>query len=113
MRLPLLVAGLFLTTAGCGLIDSVNGPKSLSIQKFEAAPDEVASGGSVTLSWDVEGAEELAIDHGIGPVPSRGSRTFSAYSTATYTLTARAGTSTATSSIQVSIRASGSGQTGS
>ena len=107
MRLPLLVVGLSVASAGCGLIDSVSGPKSLSIQKFEAAPEDVASGGSVTLTWDVEGSEAVAINNGIGVVPARGSRKFPAYYTSTYTLTARAGTSTATASVQVNVRGSG------
>ncbi len=109
MRLLLLVAGLALATAACGLIDSVSGPKSLTIQKFEASPEDVSSGGSVTLTWDVEGSEAVAINNGIGVVPARGSRRFSAYYTSTYTLTARAGTSTATASVLVSVRGSSPG----
>lgn len=107
MRLPLLVVGLSVAFAGCGLIDSVSGPKSLSIQKFEADPQDVASGGSVTLTWDVEGSEAVAINNGVGVVPPRGSRKFPAYYTSTYTLTARAGTSTATASVQVNVRGTG------
>lgn len=107
MRLPLLVAGLSVAFAGCGLIDSVSGPKSLSIQKFEAAPEDVASGASVTLTWDVDGSEAVAINNGIGAVPRRGSRTFPAYYTSTYTISARAGTSTATATVQVNVRGSG------
>ncbi|HET7290929.1 MAG TPA: hypothetical protein VFM88_00760 [Vicinamibacteria bacterium] len=107
MRLPLLVAGLSVAFAGCGLIDSVSGPKSLAIQKFEASPEDVASGASVTLEWDVEGSEAVAINNGIGVVPPRGTRKFSAYYTATYTLTARAGTSSATASVQVNVRGTG------
>ncbi len=106
MRL-MLIPALCLAFVGCGIIDSVSGPKSLSIKKFEASPDEVSPGSSVTLSWDVEGAEQVAIQ-GIGSVPSQGSRTFPTYATATYTLTARAGTSSATSSVIVSVRGSGS-----
>jgi hypothetical protein len=105
MRLP-VVLSLSLSLAGCGLIDSVSGPKDLSIQKFQASPEEVASGSSVTLSWEVEGADDVAIQ-GIGNVPPRGSRSFPAYASATYTLTARAGTSTATSSVTVTVRGSG------
>ncbi|HJS56724.1 MAG TPA: hypothetical protein VKA01_01365 [Vicinamibacteria bacterium] len=107
MRLPLLVAGLSVVIAGCGLIDSVSGPKSLTIQKFEADPDDVSSGGSVTLTWDVEGAEAVALNNGIGVVPARGSHKFSAYHTSTFTLTARSGTSSATASVQVSVRGTG------
>jgi hypothetical protein len=43
-----------------GLIDSSAAP-TLSIQKFDASPGEVNSGSSVTLSWEVEGAEQVAI----------------------------------------------------
>jgi hypothetical protein len=104
MRL-IAIPALCLALAGCGLIDSVSGPKSLSIKKFEASPEEVSAGASVTLSWEVEGAEQVAIQ-GIGSVQSKGSRTFSAFATTTYTLTARAGTSSATSSVVVMVRGS-------
>jgi len=106
MRLPVLV-GAAVVFAGCGVIDSVSGPKALSIQKFQASPEEVTSGSSVTLSWEVEGAEQVAIQ-GIGNVPPRSSRTFPAYASTTYTLTARAGTSSATSSVAVTVRGGGS-----
>ncbi len=105
MRLSVLV-GLAVALTGCGLIDSVSGPKALSIQKFDASPDEVNSGSSVTLSWEVEGAEQVAIQ-GIGNVPPRGTRSFPAYASATYTLTARAGTNSATSSVAVTVRGTG------
>lgn len=105
MRFPVLSL-LAVTLAGCGLIDSVSGPKDLSIQKFEASPQEVSAGASVTLRWEVEGAEQVAIQ-GIGNVPTRGTRSFPAYASSTYTLTARAGTSSATSSVQVTVRGSG------
>src|SRR5262245_16121370 len=107
MRLPLLAAGLSVALAGCGLIDSVSGPRPLSIQKFEVSPDEVASGGQATLAWEVDGAEAVAINNGIGVVPPKGSRSFPAYYTASYTLTARAGTSTATSTVQLSVHGTG------
>ncbi len=106
MRLP-IVLSLALTFAGCGLVDSVSGPKSLSIQKFEASPDEVSAGSSVTLRWEVEGADQVAINHNVGTVPVKGDRTITAYSSATYTLTARSGTSSATSSVVVTVRGSG------
>jgi hypothetical protein len=100
------IPGLCLALAGCGLIDSVSGPKSLSIKKFEVSPEEVGAGETVTLSWEVEGAELVAIQ-GVGNVQSKGSRTVSATTTTTYTLIARAGTSSATSSVVVLVRGTG------
>jgi hypothetical protein len=98
------VLALFLV--GCGLIDQINGPNSLAIQRFVASPDDVSSGASVTLTWDVQGAEAVKIDNGVGVVPAKGTKTFPAYRTVTYTLTAKSGTSSATASVQVSVKGS-------
>jgi hypothetical protein len=102
----LFVPALAVFLVGCGLIDQINGPDSLAIQRFLVSPDNVSSGASVTLTWDVHGADAVHIDNGVGTVPAKGTKTFSAYRTTTYTLTAKAGTSSASASVQVSVKGS-------
>jgi hypothetical protein len=103
MRYP-LVAALAVSLVGCGLIDQINGPGGLTIQRFVASPDAVSAGASVTLTWDVAGAETVQIDNGVGTVPAKGTKTVVAYRTATYTLSAKAGSTAATASVQVSVK---------
>src|SRR5437870_13400575 len=71
----LILAGLVaFATVRCGVIKQFTQPSSLSIQKFVATPADVSSGGTVTLSWDVQGAETVEIDNGIGTVQAKGTR---------------------------------------
>jgi hypothetical protein len=98
------VAGLLLLTCtpGCGLVQGPLGEGApLAIQRFIAVPAEVAPGSPTLLSWDVEGAESVEVDNGIGLVPANGSRTVRPMVTTTYRLVAVAGTSLATASIRV------------
>ena len=55
---------------------------------FTANPTTINVGDSVSLSWNVTGADTVNIDQGIGPVPPSGSRTVTPNSTTSYTLTA-------------------------
>ena len=48
----------------------------------------VAPGGPVTLSWSTRGADQVALDPGIGPVSFSGSMVVNPLSTTTFTLTA-------------------------
>lgn len=75
--------------------------KPLAIQRFIAVPSSVAPGSATMLSWDVDGAESIEVDNGIGLVQPTGSRTVHPASTTTYRLLAVAGTSLATASIRV------------
>lgn len=59
-----------------------------SIASFGAAPAVISAGGSSTLSWSVNGAASVTIDHGVGSVPSNGSTAVTPGATTTYTLTA-------------------------
>lgn len=103
-----LVLGAF-CLSGCGLIDRLTGSGSdtFAIQQFSLDQKTVASGTPVLLSWDVDGAESVEIDNGIGKVAAKGSRTLRPELTATYTLTARSGTSTASASVLLTVRGSG------
>ena len=74
-----------------------------SIVVFDVKPPTVAGGSTATLSWDVAGANNVAIDQGIGSVALKGSRDISPASSTTYTITATGpgGTSTATAQVVV------------
>jgi hypothetical protein len=81
------------------LIDCGSGGKPPSIVSFVAGPTSLpALGAGVTLSWDVSGADALAIDNGIGNLPAnQGSEGINLDTSTTFTLTASnsAGTTTA------------------
>ena len=86
----------------CGFVDPTGtSAKPLAIQRFLAVPPEVAAGTPTVLSWDVEGADSVELDNGIGMVQATGSRTIHPAATATYRLVAVSGTSLATASIRV------------
>jgi hypothetical protein len=98
-----------LASSGCGVIDRLtgSGTETFSIQQFTLDQKSVASGTPVVLSWNVQGADAVEIDNGIGKVPARGSKTLRPELTATYTLTARSGSSTASASVLLTIKGSG------
>ncbi len=101
--LLLLLPFVALATIRCGLVQQFTQPSSLSIQKFVATPADVTSGGSVTLSWDVQGADTIEIDNGIGTVPSKGTHLVQPAWTTSFNMVARAGSSQATASVQVRV----------
>jgi len=69
-----------------------------------ASTISVVSGTTVTLSWGaVTNADSAEIDQGIGGVETPGSRTLTATSSKTYTLTARCGSSVATRQVTVNV----------
>lgn len=68
------------------------------INSFTVDPPNVDSGSFVTLSWDVENAETLTIDQGIGDVTGLTSTQDDPTSSRTYTLTATSAEGTATAS---------------
>jgi len=74
-----------------------------SIVVFDVKPPTIAGGSTATLSWEVAGANTVAIDQGIGNVALKGSRDISPASSTTYTITAAGpgGTSTATAQVAV------------
>ena len=78
-------------------------PEELAIVFFIADPEEIISGESSTLSWEVTGATEVSIDHGIGEVDPVGDVDVSPAgdTTVTYTLTATDGTDTITAEVDV------------
>ncbi len=69
------------------------------VNAFAAAPGEVMAGGTATLAWDVDGADSVTIDHGIGSVGNAGVTEVSPSDTTIYTLTA----TNAVGTVQVSV----------
>lgn len=97
------VAVLALAFAGCGVVDDLVGSPELSVRRFEADPSQTGSGAVVTLAWDVDGAETVEIDNGIGSVRERGNREVRPSASTRYTLTARKGSAQATAVVTVSV----------
>jgi serine/threonine protein kinase/TPR repeat protein len=58
------------------------------IAAFSAEPASLRRGERFQLSWTVEGASQVVIDHGVGQVPSTGTRSILADATTAYALTA-------------------------
>jgi hypothetical protein len=103
-----MAAGLFcvLFVSGCGVIDRLTSADGFAIQRFTVDQQTVAPGTAVTLSWDVEGAEAVEIDNGVGRVTAKGSKQLRPEITTSYTLTARSETSVASATVQVVVRGS-------
>ena len=77
-------------------------PGSPVINSFTATPDNIAAGGTSTLSWDVTGATSLSIDNGVGPVTGT-SAVVNPTVTTTYTLEATNDNGTVRSSKVVTV----------
>ncbi|MDE3195476.1 MAG: OmpA family protein [Acidobacteriota bacterium] len=88
--------------------NSAGGGGNAGIQKptvaeFTAEPSGIERGQSALLRWSVSGANDIAIDHGIGTVQQSGSTRVSPNDTVTYTLTANGpgGSATATATVRI------------
>lgn len=103
MRRGNLVGLLVVTATGCGFINDIDGPQGLAIRRFELSPKQVSPGSASTLSWQVEGAEQVQIDNGIGVVKAKGSLEVKVDRTTTYNITARSAGSSATASVQLQV----------
>jgi hypothetical protein len=77
-----------LALSACGFIDDIDSTTGLAIRRFSLSREEVAAGLSSTLSWDVEGADQVRIDNGVGVVKAKGSLDLTPTQTTSYTLTA-------------------------
>jgi hypothetical protein len=104
-----LILVLALAVMGCNVGELFTRPDSaadegLAIRKFVASAREIASGGTVTLSWEVVGASGVELDNGIGTVAARGTREVRPTATTIYTLGARADNAAAAHSVRVIVR---------
>jgi len=111
----LLAFSLFLVAAGCKRKappppppppppqPEAPPPAKPVIRTFVAEPSTIQRGESATLRWEVENADSVSIDQGIGTVPASGTRQVFPSTTTTYTLTAigPGGTATATARVTV------------
>jgi len=75
----------------------------LVIVAFSATPTQISAGESATLQWNVTGATTVNIDHGIGDVPSAGTKLVSPTTTTTYTLTATNAADRATDRVTLAV----------
>jgi hypothetical protein len=85
---------------------TVNPGDAPVITSFTASPGTIVSGGSSTLSWDVEGATSVSIDNDVGSVnPSSGTEVVSPDETTEYILTATSSGGSVTESVTVTVTA--------
>ncbi len=98
-----LWAVVALALAGCGVVDDLVSSNDLAVRRFVADPPEVGSGAAVTLSWDVEGAESIEIDNGVGGVQERGNREVRPSVSTRYILVARKGSEQVTALVNVAV----------
>jgi serine/threonine-protein kinase len=84
-------------------------PPPPRIPVFRAQPASLKRGERFELTWSVEGASRVAIDHGVGPVAAGGTRSLLADATATYTLTAtgKGGTAKQQTTVTVAVETAG------
>jgi hypothetical protein len=76
----------------------------ITINRFIANPTNIKTGGSSTLSWDIENATEASISPAVGTVnPASGSVVVSPATTTTYTLTAKNAKNTTTQNVTVTV----------
>ena len=86
---------------------STNAPSGGSgrpvVAEFAVEPSSIQVGQSAVLRWNVTGATNVAIDHGLGTVPATGTSRQTPANTTTYLLTATgpAGDTTATTTVTV------------
>ena len=73
------------------------------IVKFIAVPDTIESGDSLDLEWEVQNADTVFIDNGVGQVADSGSLRVAPIESLLYTLTASGGGDTATANVSVSV----------
>src|SRR3954454_21764226 len=94
--MPTAAVALGAAALSCGFVKEFTQPTTLSIQKFVAAPGDITLGAATTLTWDVDGAETIEIDNGIGTVTASGTKPIRPEWTTTSTRAARWRSSPAT-----------------
>jgi len=97
----LLIILLFVFLSACGGVTPGTDPPA--INSFIADSYHITSGESVTLSWNVTGADSVTINQGIGTVASTGTKVVNPTATITYTLTATNTTDNVTSTVTINV----------
>jgi len=78
-------------------------PPRPEVVSFKAQPSRIERGSTVTLQWDVRGADSIVIDNGIGTVSSRGSMQVRPESMNSYNLTATSAGGETVSTVMVNV----------
>ncbi|MBW3670375.1 MAG: choice-of-anchor L domain-containing protein, partial [Acidobacteria bacterium] len=91
----ILDSAVILATSGIA-----GGQASIS---FDASPPKIRRGEETTLVWTTTNANSVAINHGVGTQPTRGSVSVSPQETTTYTLTATGNTGSTTATVTVDV----------
>ena len=78
------------------------------IVAFSATPNQISSGESATLLWNVKEATTVTIDQGVGNVPVAGTKGVLPATTIAYTLTAANTAGTVTKSVVIAVSAESS-----
>src|SRR5579863_1888878 len=73
------------------------------VAAFTVEPSSIERGQSAVLRWNVTGATNIAIDHGVGTVPASGNSRVTPGDTTTYTLTASGAGSDTTATATVTV----------
>lgn len=103
MRKAWLLVALLLIIPAC-FPTTAPAPESLPvIIAFKASPDQISSGDSSTLLWNVTGATTVQVDQGIGTVGLAGTQSISPATSTTYTLTASNSIGIVNQSVTISI----------
>lgn len=101
-----LAVAVTLLSLGCTKLTdllSSETEEGLAVRRFTAVPSQVAPGNSTILTWQVDGAESVEIDNGVGVVGAKGTYLVRPSATTSYRLTARSGEAQATSSIRITV----------
>jgi hypothetical protein len=115
---PIIAIGLLVVAVIGGLATFTGSLKSLvslfqqgpesnkgmpAVRVFQIRPELIRPGDAATIEWNVDPADNVRIDGGIGVVPLSGSRQVSPSGTTTYTLTANNHGSVATSTVTLRV----------
>ncbi len=101
--LAVVCALLGLLSPGCEVWNELTGPDGLSVRSFAALPEQIPSGTSAVLSWEVVGADSVEIDNGIGTVAAKGTKEVKPAWTTVYTLAAKGGSATANATVRIGV----------
>ncbi len=93
----------FLTGSSAYVTVVVSGDPPAPAINFSADPQGIFTGEEATLTWDVDYADTVNIDNGIGEVDVNGTTVVSPLANTTYTLTATGAGGTTTQSVTVTV----------
>lgn len=108
LSLVLVPVCLLIPGLGCSATYAVESSANLPlIADFTVSPQNIDSGASATLGWDIKNALSITIDHGIGNVSTTGEAIVSPAYTTTYKITAINSTGSRERYVTLSVNVSG------